>query len=74
MDWFEVGDRTWQAIDDNSEDGWALTATFRRALTRRADWLVEATHVRSERAARRLDGLSPGQDQTGVQTGLRITF
>jgi hypothetical protein len=74
IDWFRTTDRSFQAIDDNAEDGWALTAAWRHRLAPHADILFEAQHVNSKRPARLLAGDAPKQDQTVLQTALRLSF
>lgn len=74
LDWFSIRDRTYKAVDDNAEEGWAATLAWRQALAPRTDLLVEAAHVSSDRPARRYGGLAPEQSQTALQTSLRIGF
>ena len=74
VDWFRTTDRSFQAIDDNAEDGWAMTATWRHRLAPHADILFEAQHVNSKRPGRLLAGDAPKQDQTVLQTALRLSF
>ena len=74
LDWFETRDRTFQAADNNDEDGWALTGAWRQRLTPHADVLVEAMHVASSRPSRTLTGEAAEQDQTVLQTALRLRF
>lgn len=74
LDWFDTDDRSWVAIDNNDEEGWAATAAWRRALHDHADLLVEAQHVSSERPSRRLAGDDPQQDEFVLQTALRLHF
>jgi hypothetical protein len=74
VDWFETNDRTFQALDDNDETGWALTGAWRQHLAPFADLIVEAQHVRSNRPARALAGDAARQSQTVVQTALRLSF
>jgi hypothetical protein len=74
FDWFRTTDRTLVDLDDNREDGWALTATWRHRLADHLDLLVEAQHVDSDRKARVLAGDTPGQQQTGLQAALRVSF
>jgi hypothetical protein len=74
IDGFEIRDRTFRLIDDNQETGWAATASWRHRLAPHADLIVEAQHIDSKRAARRLDGEDPRQGQTILQTALRLSF
>ena len=74
LDWFDVRDRTFQAIDNNDETGWAATAGWRWPLSAYADLLVEAQHVRSKRPSRALAGEAANQAQNVVQSVLRLHF
>jgi len=74
IDAFSTRDRTFRALDDNQENGWALTASWRRPLARHLDLIVEAQRVDSKRNARRLVGEDPKQTQTVLQTALRASF
>jgi hypothetical protein len=74
LDGFDTHDRTWRVADNNDETGWAATAAWRYRLSPHADILLEAQHVRSKRPARSLAGQSPDQDQTVLQSALRLGF
>ncbi|MFL5295245.1 MAG: hypothetical protein ACJ798_02575 [Phenylobacterium sp.] len=74
IDGFRTKDRTFRALDDNQENGWAVTASWRHRLAPHADLIVEAQHVASKRNARRLVADDPKQDQTILQTALRLSF
>jgi hypothetical protein len=74
IDAFRTRDRTFRDIDDNQEDGWALTASWRHPLARHVDLILEAQHVDSKRNARRLVGEDPKQAQTVLQSALRLSF
>jgi hypothetical protein len=74
IDGFRTRDRTFRAIDDNQEDGWALTAAWRHRIVRHVDLVVEAQHVDSKRNARRLVGEDPKQAQTVLQSAIRLSF
>lgn len=74
VDWFETNDRTLRALDNNDETGWALAADWRHPLSARAALLLEALHVRSDRPGRAYGGVAPKQDQTVLQSALRLTF
>lgn len=74
LDAFETNDRTLQALDNNDETGWAAVAAWRHRLSRHADLLVEASHVSSDRPSRAHGGVAPRQDQTALQTALRLSF
>ena len=71
---FRTKDRTFRALDDNQENGWAATASWRHRLAPHADLIVEAQHVDSKRNARLLAGEDPKQAQTVLQTAIRLSF
>jgi hypothetical protein len=74
LDWFETTDRTLQAIDDNTEDGWAATGAWRHRLASHLDLIVEAQHIHSSRPSRAYGGQAPRADETLVQSALRVGF
>jgi hypothetical protein len=74
IDAFDTRDRTFRTIDDNQENGWALTAAWRHRLASHIDLIVEAQQVDSKRNARRLVGENPKQAQSVLQTALRLSF
>jgi hypothetical protein len=73
-EYFETRDRTWQDRDDNDEQGWAFTGAYRYELAPHATWVLEAMHIASDRPARLYRAASPRQDQTVVQSSLRLHF
>src|SRR5258708_38212966 len=74
LDAFRTRDRTFRALDDNQENGWAATASWRHRLASHLDLLVEAQHVASKRPSRSLAGEAAKQDQTVLQSALRFSF
>ena len=74
LDWFEVSDRTFEAIDDNNEDGWAATIAYQRRINDHLSLAVEGLHVDSTKPARTDQGLDPEQRDTQIQTALRLDF
>lgn len=74
LDAFETEDRTFVVEDDNRERGWAATAGVRRVLTPRADLLVEAQRIESDRPSRALAREARRQGQTVLQSALRLKF
>jgi hypothetical protein len=74
IDAFRTRDRTFRRIDDNQENGWAVTASWRHRLAAHVDLIVEAQHVDSKRNARRLVGEDPKQPQSLLQSALRFSF
>ena len=74
IDSFSIHDRSLRQLDDNSEHGWALTGAWRHPLAPHADLVLEALHVTSHRPARVLAHEDPVQDQTVLQSALRLSF
>jgi hypothetical protein len=74
VDAFETVDEAPQSPAPLGERGWAVTADWRRPLTRRLDLRVEVSHVASNRPSRIVGGEDPFQAQTQVQSSLRLTF
>ena len=62
------------ASASRDEDGWALTADYKRTLSSHAALFLEAVRVSSDRASRVLVPLPAQQDQTMVQASLRLSF
>ena len=72
-DWFETRDNSFVADDNNNETGWSAALAYKRPLIDFADVIVEVLHVSSDRPARATNaGIAPEQDQTMVQTSLRL--
>jgi hypothetical protein len=72
-DWFETNDNSFVAADDNNEEGWAAALAYKRPLVDFADILIEILHVSSDRPARVPNaGIPAGQDQTLLQTSIRL--
>jgi hypothetical protein len=74
LDGFRTSDRTLQALDDNSEHGWAITAAWRRHLIDHLDVITEAQRIDSVRAYRQYEGRPPQRDEILLQTALRVSF
>jgi hypothetical protein len=74
VDWFDVRDATFVALDDNNERGWALTADWRHPFGEHLAVLVEVVHVDSNRPSRAYVGDGPRQAQTMVQSALKVAF
>lgn len=60
--------------DNRGEHGWALTAAYRYDLTAQARWMLELMHIHSNRPGLEQAGILPLQDQTQLQSSLRLTF
>lgn len=74
-DWFETHDNSFVATDDNNEHGWAGTLAYKHPVASFADLIVELLHVDSTRPMRLANaGLPPTQNQTQLQTALRVGF
>lgn len=74
IDLFETIDRSFTALDNNDEDGWAATAAYRFALTPRVSLGLEGVHVESERPSRADVGLPIDEEQTTLQSALQVEF
>jgi len=74
LDWFQTRDRTLRDLDDNTENGWAATAAWRHRLNGNLAVIVEAQHIRSSRAYRAYAGEARLQNETALQTALRVSF
>jgi hypothetical protein len=74
LDLFETIDRSFTGLDNNDEDGWAATAAYHVELSPRASFAIEAMRISSERPSRLDVGLAAEQDQTTIQSALRLSF
>lgn len=74
VDWFDVRDATFQALDNNDERGWALTADWRHPVGEHLAVLVEVLHVQSDRPSRAYISDTTRQTQTMLQTALKLAF
>ena len=74
IDWFDTVDHTFVQRDNNNEWGWAYLAAVRYDVSPKVALLVEALHVTSARYAREYVGLDDKQDQTTLQSSLRLRF
>lgn len=74
LDYFEVTDMSYVAVDNNDEEGWAATAAWRRALSDDMSLAVEALHIASDRPTRLDTGVEHEQTQTVLQSALRYGF
>ena len=74
VDWFDVRDATFKALDDNDERGWALTADWRHPIGPHFAVLVEVLHVDSDRPSRAYVLDAARQTQTMIQTALKLAF
>jgi hypothetical protein len=79
VEYFATKDRNFHpAVDDPDDDrgehGWAITAAYRYELTRNARLMLELLHVRSRRPSLDEYGFDPLQDQTLLQSSVRLSF
>jgi hypothetical protein len=74
VDYFQIDDETFAAFDDNAEEGWAATAAYQFEVTEDVSLSVEGLHISSERPARIDQGVSPEQNQSLLQTSLKVSF
>jgi len=74
LDGFATTDRTLQALDDNTEHGWAATAAWRHRLADHLDLVTEAQHIASTRAYRRYESTAPHRSETLLQSAVRVSF
>jgi len=72
IDWFEASGETYQAIDDNSDKGYALTLAWLRPLTAHLDFALEGVQVWSTHPARVTQMLDPRQAQTQLQMAFKL--
>ncbi len=74
IDYFDVSDNSFVAVDNNDEEGWAATAAYQVEVNDHSDFGIEAVHVASDRPSRTDQGLAPEQDQTSIRTTVRVHF
>ena len=72
VDWFDTVDNSFVLRDNNNEHGWAYTAAWRYDFNPKVTLMFEALHVTSGRYARHYVGEDPRQNQTTVQSSLRL--
>jgi hypothetical protein len=79
IEYFATSDRNFDPAVDDPEDnrgehGWALTAAYRYDLTQSARLMLEVLHVHSRRPSLGEYGNQPLQDQTLLQSSMRLRF
>lgn len=74
MEWFDTDDRSFVAVDNNNENGWALTAAWRHRLISHADVIFEAQRIASDRPSRLATRDGARQDESVLQAALRLSF
>ncbi len=74
IDAFSTDDKASTEYGHNSENGWAITAAWKRTLSPSAQVLLEAVRTDSTRAARSQAGDAPHQVQNVIQASTRFSF
>ena len=74
VDYFQIGDNNLLGLDAADEEGWAATAAYQFPLTERVRLALEGMHIVSDRPARVDQGLSPDQQQTTLQSSVKVAF
>ncbi|MEJ0059599.1 MAG: hypothetical protein WDM79_08540 [Terricaulis sp.] len=74
LDYFEVTDRSFVVDDNNDEQGWAATAAYQLMLSPQARLAFEGLHVSSDRPTRADLGIATEQDETTLQSSLKLSF
>ncbi len=74
LDAFSTNDEADDEYGHNSENGWAMTAAWKRVFSPSAQVLLEVVRTDSTRAARLLAGDPPHQIQTVIQASTRLSF
>ena len=74
LDAFDAHDHTLRKLDAADEHGWAITGGWRQPLAAWADLFLEAQQIDSKRPGRTLAGDAPKQDETVLQTAVRLHF
>jgi hypothetical protein len=80
LDWFDVHDRAYSELDNDNgssngkENGWAATLGWRHEINAHMALMLEAQHVASGRPSRALSDLAKTQNQTVLQSALRLSF
>ena len=72
VDYFDVKDLSLQAIDNNTDRGYALTVAWLRPLTAHLDFALEGVQVWSDHPARVTQMLDPQQAQTQLQMAFKL--
>lgn len=74
LDAFETSNNQAFSMNSTPEDGWALTAAWRRAFGEGPTLMLEGVYVSSDRLSRAQVGLDREQEQFQLQSSLRWTF
>jgi len=74
LDQFSVSDRTFKALDNNAEHGWAATAAWSLAVREGSEIVLEAVAVHSVRQDRSRFGEAARQDSVRGRAAFRTSF
>lgn len=74
VEWFETTDLSTTVVDNNDEEGWAMTGAYTLPLSPQTSLVFEALRVDSERLSRALASVAPKQAQTILQLAARTRF
>lgn len=74
LEQFSVSDRSFKALDDNAEHGWAATLAWTRPLRSNLDWVVEGVRIDSKRPDRQRFGQGPRQVDLQGRSAVRWSF
>jgi hypothetical protein len=74
LDQFSVSDRTFKALDNNAEHGWAATAAWSLAVREGSEIVLEAIAVHSVRQDRSRFGEAARQDSVRGRAAFRMSF
>lgn len=73
-DRFSVDDLDTVTVDNNAEDGWAISLAYSLKLTRSQRLFIEAMQISSDRANRATLGLQPVIKENTLQLSYRFVF
>jgi len=73
-DWFSTHDNSFLIIDNNNEDGTAITLAFATKLAKKSTVILEYLHVKSDRLARNNLGFAENQSNDLLQISFRQRF
>lgn len=74
LDQFSVSDRTFKALDNNAEHGWAATVAWSFAVRARSEIVLEGVAVHSVRQDRSRFGEAARQDSVQGRAAFRTSF
>ena len=74
LDQFSIADRTFKALYNSAESGWAATAAWTQPLSRRTEVVLEGVFERSDRPDRIRFGMSPLQTSLQGRIAIRAAL